>query len=208
MKISVEKLVANRANAQKSTGPQTRAGKLRSASNALKHGLGAQSSNSPQNPSLFNHFPEIEFYQQELIALGYSDAQSHEMVEALLTARQVTVAKHSAYTDRLNEERLSNMTPEPVASFEREFGDPAARVTPTERARVAALLSKQVQKDNDLPGLLFEKFEAHRKLMRYEQRAFNQLRKKSQVKNNKTNPKALVCDKRDYRVPNIIWKSN
>ena len=31
-------------------------------------------------------------------------------------------------------------------------------------------------------ALLFEKFEAHRKLMRYEQRAFNQLRKKSQVK--------------------------
>jgi len=51
-----------------------------------------------------------------------------------------------------------------------------------ERARVVALLFKQVQSDNDLSGLLFEKFEAHRKLMRYEQRAFNQLRKKSLVK--------------------------
>ena len=48
--------------------------------------------------------------------------------------------------------------------------------------KVAALLFKQVQKDNDLSGLLFEKFDAHRKLMRYEQRAFNQLRKRSQVK--------------------------
>ncbi|MGB1158182.1 MAG: hypothetical protein ACPG3V_02140 [Porticoccaceae bacterium] len=35
---------------------------------------------------------------------------------------------------------------------------------------------------NNLPILLFEKFEAHRKLIRYEQRAFNQLRKESQVK--------------------------
>ena len=182
MKISVEKLVANRANAQKSSGPQTRAGKLRSARNALKHGLGAQSSNSPQNLSLLNHFPELEYYQQELISLGYSDAQSQEMVEALLTARQVTEAKHSAYKDRLNEERLGDMTPEAVASFVREMEDPLSTVTPIERARVVALLFKQVQKDNDLSGLLFKKFEAHRKLMRYEQRAFNQLRKKSLVK--------------------------
>jgi len=182
LKISVEKLVANRANAQKSSGPQTKAGKLRSAKNALKHGLGAQSLNSSVNPTLLSHFPELESYQQELISLGYSDAQSQEMVEALLTARQVTEAKHSAYTDRLNDERLADMTLEGMTSLLREFGDPAATVTPTERARVAALLFKQVQKDNNLSGLLFEKFEAHRKLMRYEQRAFNQLCKKSQVK--------------------------
>ena len=39
----------------------------------------------------------------------------------MLTARQVTEAKHNAYTDRLNEERLGNMTPEAVASFVREM---------------------------------------------------------------------------------------
>ena len=93
MKISVEKLVANRANAQKSSGPQTRAGKLRSAKNAIKHGLGAQSLNSPQNPPFLDHFPELKSYQQELISLGYSDAQSQEIIEALLTARQVIDSK-------------------------------------------------------------------------------------------------------------------
>ena len=182
MKISVEKLVANRANAQKSSGPQTRAGKLRSSKNALKHGLGARSSNSSQNHFVIDHFPELKSYQQELISLGYSDAQSGEIIEALLTARQVAAAKHSAYTDRLNEERLGNMTPEAVASFVRAMEDPLSTVTPMERARVVALLFKQVQKDNDLSGLLFEKFDSHRKLMRYERRAFNQLRKRSQVK--------------------------
>ena len=182
MKISVEKLVANRANAQKSSGPQTRAGKLRSSMNSLKHGLGAQSPNSSQNPSLLIQFPELESYQQELTNLGYSDAQSQEIVEALLTARQVTEVKHSAYTDRLNEDRLADMTPEAVASFVREMEDPLSTVTPMERTRVVALLFNQVKKDNDLSGLLFEKFEAHRKLMRYEQRAFNQIRKKSLVK--------------------------
>jgi hypothetical protein len=125
---------------------------------------------------------ELKSYQQELISLGYSDAQSEEIVEALLTARQVTEAKHGVYTDRLNDDRLGNMSLEGLISLLREFGDPTAMVTSTERARVATLLFKQVQKDNDLSGLLFEKFEAHRKLMRYEQRAFNQLRKKSLVK--------------------------
>ena len=191
MKISVEKLVANKANAQKSTGPQSNEGKLRSAKNALKHGLGAQSSNSSQNPPLLNHFPELKSYQQELTALGYSYAQSQEIIEALLTARQVAEAKHSAYTDRLNEERLADMTPEAVASFVREMEDPLSRVTPMERASVVALLFKQVQKDNDLSGLLFEKFDSHRKLMRYEQRAFNQLRKRSLVKKQQNEAKVL-----------------
>ena len=58
----------------------------------------------------------------------------------------------SAYTDRLNEERLGDMTPEAVASFVREMEDPLSTVTPMERARVVALLFKQVQKDNDLSG--------------------------------------------------------
>jgi hypothetical protein len=182
LKISVEKLVANKANAQKSTGPQSSEGKLRSAKNALKHGLGAQSSNPSQNPSLLNHFPEVKSYQQELISLGYSDAQSGEIIEALFTARQVTDAKHNAYTDRLNEERLGNMTPEAVAEFVREMEGFQSGVTKSERRTVIGLLYRQVQKDNDLSSLLFEKFEAHRKLMRYEQRAFNQLRKKSLVK--------------------------
>ena len=115
---------------------------------------------NPQIPSLLNHFPELESYQQELISLGYSDAQSQEIIEALLAARQVTEVKHSAYTNRLNEERLADMTLEVLTSLLREFGDPAVRVTSSERARVAALLFKQVQKDNDLSSLLYEKFEA------------------------------------------------
>ena len=66
-----------------------------------------------------------------------------------------------------------------------------AEVTPTERAKVAVLLFKQVQKDNDLSGLPYEKFEAHRKLMRYEQRAFNQLRNKSSVKKSQNEAKGV-----------------
>ena len=55
----------------------------------------------------------------------------------------------------------------------REFGDSAATVTSTYWPRVAALSFKQVQKDDELLGLLYETFEALHKIMRYEQRAFN-----------------------------------
>jgi hypothetical protein len=94
----------------------------------------------------------------------------------------VIEAKHQAYTDRLNEDRLGNVSVRAVAAFVREVERPGSGVTPAERRAVVAILVKEVAKDNNFPGLLYEKFEAHRKLMRYEQRAFNQLRKISQVK--------------------------
>jgi len=37
---SLRKIMANRANARKSTGPKTCAGKVRSSRNALRHGFG------------------------------------------------------------------------------------------------------------------------------------------------------------------------
>ncbi len=52
--ISEAKLAANRANAQKSTGPRTEAGKLKAASNSLKHGLF-----SIQNFEKFIHDPDV-----------------------------------------------------------------------------------------------------------------------------------------------------
>lgn len=39
---SDKQLIANRLNAQRSTGPRTLAGKLRSRRNAIKHGLTAR----------------------------------------------------------------------------------------------------------------------------------------------------------------------
>ena len=187
MKISVEKLVANRANAQKSTGPLTSEGKLRSARNSSKHGLSASpspASNTSSDSLLVNVYltPEFRSYAQELINSGYSYVQSQALAEALSSSRQVIEAKHAAYTDRLNEDRLGNMSIEVVGEFVLELDQPGSGVTQAERSAIVALLTKQVGMDNDLPGLLYEKFEAHRKLVRYEQRAFNQLRTISQIK--------------------------
>ena len=115
MKISVEKLVANRANAQKSTGPLTSEGKLRSARNSAKHGLSASPSpasntSSDSLPVNVHLTPEFHSYAQELINSGYSDAQSQALAEALCNSQSGDEAKHQAYTDRLNEDRLGNMS--------------------------------------------------------------------------------------------------
>ena len=52
--ISIRKIEANRANARKSTGPKTSAGKARSSRNALRHGC--------ESPALWGggHTPEVE----------------------------------------------------------------------------------------------------------------------------------------------------
>ena len=65
-----------------------------------------------------------------------------ELVEALLTTRQVTEAKHRAYKESLNEECLCNMTLQWLVSLLRKFDDPAAIMASTKRAKVAALLFK------------------------------------------------------------------
>ena len=187
MKISVEKLVANRANAQRSTGPQSSEGKLRSAKNASKHGLSASPNTLSSLSSDFaldsrHSRSELQAFTKELITSGYSAAQSKELIDALISSRQVIQAKHEAYTDRLNDKRMGNISIESLIEGVREMTTPGSGVTGTEVRTITMLLYREVLKDNNLSGLLFEKLESHRKLMRYEQRAFNQLRKKSQVK--------------------------
>ena len=59
---------------------------------------------------------------------------------------------------------------------------PGSNAFKDEVRRIAMPLCYEAFKNTDKAGLLYEKIEAHRKLMRYEQRAFNQLRKISQVK--------------------------
>ena len=125
---------------------------------------------------------EAQAYQQELVALGYSVAQAHAMIEALSAARHVIEIKHECYTDRLNEKRMRNMTLGAIMEALHDFMGSSEGVTMREIGDITKMIHKDVLKDNDLASLLYEKFEAHRKLIRYEQRAFNQLRKSSGVK--------------------------
>ena len=75
--MTTEKQIqANRANAQRSTGPRTANGKRRSAQNALKHGLTAATPVLPdEDPAafqalrdrMFSHFDPISHLEEELV---------------------------------------------------------------------------------------------------------------------------------------------
>jgi chaperone required for assembly of F1-ATPase len=54
MPISKKQLMANRKNAQKSTGPKTPLGKLRSSGNAHKHGLYSKNDTKTPSPKVFH----------------------------------------------------------------------------------------------------------------------------------------------------------
>jgi hypothetical protein len=65
-KLSRRKLLANRKNAKKSTGPKTEAGKKRSSKNAIQHGLTAQSDITSimlEYDGEFNAFQDKMFWQ-------------------------------------------------------------------------------------------------------------------------------------------------
>ena len=85
--ISAAKLAANRANAQKSTGPRTRAGKRRSAQNARRHGL-----YGPLEPGA----------EQRIAELARTIAKSEPRLRGLAT--QVAAAQHTL--DRVRKTRL------------------------------------------------------------------------------------------------------
>lgn len=58
-----------------------------------------------------------------------------------------------------------------------EWMSPEVEVTSRERRYVANLVREEVKKDNDPVARLTIKIDAHRKLMRYERRAVNRLRR-------------------------------
>jgi hypothetical protein len=82
---SPERMVANRANAQKSTGPKTPEGRAASRMNALKHGLLSQEvlvSGPHRHESEFELFALHDRFRDELQPMG--------PIEAMLVDQIVT----------------------------------------------------------------------------------------------------------------------
>lgn len=177
MKISTSKLVANRANASKSTGPRSAKGKRTASENATRHGLASSSGldfdlQSPVLKSLVAEAREIRF----------SAFEAEELVTHLAAARNVIDSKHASYKEKPEAERLPDMTPEALYRVIKEMETPGSGVTPAERREVIRVMYQQIKEDNEWDRRLAKKLDAHRKLMRYEQRAVNQLRKTARTK--------------------------
>ena len=177
MKISASKLIANRANAAKSTGPRSIEGKRISSENAQRHGLASSS-----GVSLDFGFPAIAALIEEARGFGFSAYEAGELVTRLAVARDVIDAKHASFKEKPEAERLPNMSPEALYRTIKEIETPRSGVTSAERRAVFTLLYRQTQEDNDRARRFAKKLEGHRKLMRYEQRAVNQIRKAARIK--------------------------
>jgi len=171
MKTSVSKLLANRANAQKSTGPKSQTGKHASSKNARKHGLAGSDSTAGNSPS-----PLDAELVNEALRLGYSHEDAQTLVDSLQTSRSVIRAKHAAYVDKPAHERMPDMSRELIEETIVGMVSPKERLLKRDRDYMVNLLYKEVEKDNDPVQRLMLKIEAHRKLMRYDLRAVNRLR--------------------------------
>ena len=121
--ISLEKLLANRNNAQLSTGPKSKAGKKRVANNALSHGLSVKCEHD-ENP----------IYQSLLSMLvdeGYEGDTVQEIALALAEYRRVMDAYYHTYCDIPPLGDFYEMSPDAItdAMFEFAGGKVSARET-------------------------------------------------------------------------------
>ena len=121
--ISLEKLLANRNNAQRSTGPKSKAGKQRVANNALSHGLSVKCEHD-ENP----------IYQALLSMLvdeGYESDAAQEIALALAEYRRVMDAYYHTYCEIPPLGDFYAMSPDAItdAMFEFAGGKVSARET-------------------------------------------------------------------------------
>ena len=177
MKISVSKLIANRSNALKSTGPRSETGKRRSAVNARRHGL--NSLLIPDDSELEEGFSLLV---SDATRLGYSGQAARVVVATLQLGRAMIDAKHRAYQSKLQSERVEALTRREWIHSIRETQIPESQMEEADIREVGDLMFRQGQQDRDPLSKMGLKIEEHRKLMRYEQRAVNQIRKAARIK--------------------------
>ena len=114
--------------------------------------------------------------------LGYSERDAHTFVAALQLGRAVIDAKHRAYQGKPESEKIEALTRREWIHSIRETQIPESQMEEPDIRWVGSLMFRQGQKDHDPVSQLGVKTEEHRKLMRYEQRAVNQIRKAALIK--------------------------
>ena len=104
------------------------------------------------------------------------------MLAALQLGRAVIDAKHRAYRDKPDSEKIEALTRREWIRSVRDTQIPESQMEEADIRWVGNLMFRQGQQDHDPISQLGVKIEEHRKLMRYEQRAVNQIRKAAQIK--------------------------
>ena len=103
------------------------------------------------------------------------------MVSALQLGRAVIDAKHRAYQDKPESEKVKALARREWIKSVRDTQIPESQMEEAEIRWVGNLMFRQGRQDHDPVSQLGLKIEEHRKLMRYEQRAVNQIRKAARI---------------------------
>ena len=144
MKISVSKLIANRSNALKSTGPRSETGRRRSALNARRHGL-----NSLLIPDDSELGERSSLLVSDATRLGYSGQDARAVVAALQLGRAVIDAKHRAYRDKPESEKIEALTRREWIRSVRDTQIPASQMEEADIRWVGNLMFRQGQQDHE-----------------------------------------------------------
>ena len=127
--------------------------------------------------------PCAEALMSEACALGFSTEDARHLALTLLRGRDVITAKHSAYEPTVEDEPRPRK--HPVDTFGQATVDEALETGITmEELWEYANPPEPTYAELGLPepDPVAERIDAHRKLMRYEQHAVNQIRKAARIK--------------------------
>ena len=163
------KALANRRNAQRSTGPKTDEGKLASSQNARKHGLSVEVD--------FESSDAYQALKSLLVETGYLPFVAADMAASLLHYRRVMDAYYETYRN-----------PEPVDAFLWEMSmkeaykalsDMAegASVTSDDNQKMVRVLARMQRTERRQGGPVFRRIADCHKLIRYQQNAISRLAK-------------------------------
>ena len=118
----------------------------------------------------------------DAVGLEYSEPDAHVLVTTLRSGRSVIDAKHRAYQDKPESEKVEPLSRREWLRSIRDTQIPESQMEEADIRWVGNLIFRQGQQDHDTVSRLGVKIEEHRKLMRYEQRAVNQIRKAARIK--------------------------
>jgi hypothetical protein len=131
-------------NALKSTGPRSEVVKRRSAANAKRHGLNALL--MPDDSELGEEFSLLV---ADAIRLGYSEQEAHTLVATLQLGRAVIDAKHRAYQDKPESEKVEALSRREWVRSVRDIQIPESQMEEADIRWVGNLMFRQGQQDHD-----------------------------------------------------------
>ena len=166
----------NRANAQKSTGPRTAAGKATSAQNARSHGATAKPDPASITPWLRVILDDPDMRPADLFA-----EDDHTLRALALAEAEVKVSAALTSLDRFErgEDPPSEVTREFREFVESSTGELAEEVMAKRRYRAGLSLLKRLE--NEISNETVLEGKRHRLLMRYLREARSQRRKAFQA---------------------------